>query len=102
MTRHPAIPEGKLSEWEAMEPLFEGAKRWRRSRDGCGAQYQGKSAFRGWQTMQSCHGIDCEDWHKVTMHGKDIADGDGSAVSGMLKKHSMMTTAREHRTLFGT
>jgi hypothetical protein len=53
---------------------------------GCAAQYQGKSAFFGWQSMKSRHGMECEDRRKVTMHGKDIADGDGSAVSGMVKK----------------
>ena len=84
---HPTLQSyEKLSEWETMEPLFSSVKRWRRSRDGCGAQYQGKSAFRGFQTMTARHGIICEDRRKVTMHGKDIADGDGSAVSGMVKK----------------
>ena len=85
-TGYPALPQDKLSEWEPMEPLFMDVKRWRRSRDGCAAQYQGKSAFRGWQTMVARHdGMECEDRRKVTMHGKDIADGDGSAVSGMVK-----------------
>ena len=32
-----------------------------------------------------CHGLDCEDRRKVTMHGKDIAYGDGSAVSDVVK-----------------
>ena len=36
--------------------------------------------------MNQRHGITCEDRKKVTMHGKDIADGDGSAVSGMVRK----------------
>lgn len=85
-TGHPALPQGKLSEWDDMEPLYADVKRWRRRRDGCAAQYQGKGAFRGWQTMTARHGIICEDLRKVTMHGKDIADGDGSAVSGMVKK----------------
>ena len=31
------------------------------------------------------HGMDCKDCRKVTMHGKDIADGDDPAVSGMVK-----------------
>eukprot|EP00579_Thalassiosira_antarctica_P001807 CAMPEP_0201868848 /NCGR_PEP_ID=MMETSP0902-20130614/2579_1 /ASSEMBLY_ACC=CAM_ASM_000551 /TAXON_ID=420261 /ORGANISM="Thalassiosira antarctica, Strain CCMP982" /LENGTH=40 /DNA_ID= /DNA_START= /DNA_END= /DNA_ORIENTATION= len=30
--------------------------------------------------------MECEDRRKVTMHGNDIADGDGSAVSSMVKK----------------
>jgi hypothetical protein len=69
-----------------MEPLYPGVKRWRRSRDGCAAQYQGKGAFFGWQSMMSRHGIECEDRRKISMHGKDIADGDGAAVKGMVKK----------------
>jgi len=36
--------------------------------------------------MTALHGVVCEDRRKVTMHGKDIADGDGSAVSGMVRK----------------
>jgi len=39
----------------------------------------------GWQSMKSRHGLECEDRRKVSMHGKDIADGDGSAVKGMVK-----------------
>ena len=35
--------------------------------------------------MMACHTIECEDRRKVTMHGKDIANGDGLAVSGMVK-----------------
>lgn len=81
----PPLDEGKLGEWEVAEPLYPTVKRWRRSRDGCAAQYQGKTAFRGWQTMKCRHQIECEDRRKVSMHGKDVADGDGSAVSGMTK-----------------
>ena len=36
--------------------------------------------------MKSHHDMEFEDRRKVTMHGKDIADGDGSVVSGMVKK----------------
>ena len=50
--------------------------------------------------MLARHGIKCEDWRKVTMHGNDIADGDGSAVSGMLKNPSMKTTAMDPGILF--
>ena len=39
--------------------------------------------------MMVCHGMDCKDWHKGTMHRKDIADGDGSAVSSMVKGSSL-------------
>ena len=85
-TGHPALPEGKLSEWGSMEPLFADVKRWRPSCDGCAAQYQGKCAFRGMQTMTTRSGIICEDWCNVSIHGKDIADDDGSAMSGMVKK----------------
>ena len=84
-TGFPDLPDSKLSEWEEMPPLYPDARRWRRSRDGCAAQYQGKTAFRGWQTMNARHGLICEDRRKVTMHGKDVADGDGSAVSGMVR-----------------
>ena len=35
--------------------------------------------------MVARHGIPCEDRRKISMHGKDIADGDGAAVSGMVK-----------------
>ena len=82
----PDLPEGKLSEWEAKEPLFPQVKRWRRSRDGCAAHYQGKGAFRGWQTMQARHGIICEDRRKQSMHGKDRADGAAAAVGGKVRK----------------
>ena len=85
-TGHPTLPQEKLSEWEAMEPLYPKVKRWHRSRDGCAAQYQGKCAFRVWQIMTARHDIICEDQRKVTMYGKDIIDGDGSTVSGMVKK----------------
>ena len=40
----------------------------------------GESAFMGFQMMMACHGMICEDRHKISMHGKDIAYGDGSAV----------------------
>ena len=92
---HPPLPCEKLpdcenmivlTDYDSLEPLYPQLTRWRRSRDGCAAQYQGKGAFRGFQTMTARHGIVCEDRRKVTMHGKDIADGDGSAVSGMVKK----------------
>ena len=39
--------------------------------------------------MNQRHGIICEDCRKVTMHEKDIADGDGLAVSGMARKSFM-------------
>ena len=35
--------------------------------------------------MKSGHGLECEDRCKMSMHRKDIADGDGSAVKGMVK-----------------
>ena len=36
--------------------------------------------------MNYRHGITCEYCRKVTMHGKDLADGDGSVVSGVVRK----------------
>ena len=92
---HPPLPTEKLPDCEnmvvlcdceSMDPLYPGMKRFYRSRDGCACQYQGKGAFRGFQTMTARHGVVCEDRRKVTMHGKDIVDGDGSAVSGMVRK----------------
>jgi len=96
LSSHPALQEGKLAEWENIEPFYPNVKIWYRSRDGCGAQYQGKCAFRGWQTMNQRHGIFCKDCRKITMHGKDIADGGGSA----LQRRSVIlaTTAREDYT----
>ena len=63
----PDLPKGKLQEQENPEPLFPECNRWRRSRDGCAAQYQGKTAFYGWQTMAARHQMECEDERKV-MH----------------------------------
>ena len=77
---------GRLTEWEHLPPLKGNAKRWRRSRDGCAGQYQGKKSFRGWQTMKARHGIEFEDTRKPSKHGKDIADGDGQVVGGMVKR----------------
>ena len=37
------------------------------------------------QTPHFCRDMECNNRRKVTMHRKDIADGDGSAVSGMVK-----------------
>ena len=82
----PDLPDKKLFEWEHKVPLYPQVKRWRCSRDGCAAQYQGKAAFRGWQTMQARHGIICEDQRKPSMHGKDLADGDSAAVDGKVRK----------------
>ena len=36
--------------------------------------------------MKSRHGIEFEDRRQVTMHGKGMADGDGSAVKGNMKR----------------
>ena len=58
----------KLSEQTEPKPLFAQYKRWRRSRDGCRAQYQGRGAFFGWQTMKCRHQMECEDDRKVAMH----------------------------------
>ena len=45
---------------------------------------KGNKAFMGWQTMRARHGLDFEDRRKIARHGKDVADGDGSAISGMV------------------
>ena len=48
-------------------------------------QFQGKSAFCGVRVMVACYGIPCEDQCKTSMHLKNVADGDDTAVSGMVK-----------------
>ena len=92
---HPPLPTEKLPDCEnmvvlcdceSMDPLYPGMKRFYRSRDGCACQYQGNGVFCFFQTMTARHGVVCEDRRKVTMHGKDIVDGDGSDVSGMVRK----------------
>jgi hypothetical protein len=47
----------------------------------------GKGAFWVVQTMVARHGIVCKDCWKVTMHRKDISNGDGFAVSDMVKNN---------------
>ena len=42
ITGHPVLPQDKLSKWGMMEPFYPEWKRWRRSRDGVEAEYQGK------------------------------------------------------------
>ena len=77
-------------------------KIWRRIRDGFAAQYQGKKSFRGWKTMSAHHQMECEDTGNPEKHTKDIADGGGHAVDGMVKIHSTMTTGMESRTWYAT
>ena len=36
--------------------------------------------------MKACHGLECEDERKPSNNGKDIADGDGQALKGMVKR----------------
>ena len=36
--------------------------------------------------MKARHGLECEDKQKPSNHGKDIADGDGQALKGMVKR----------------
>ena len=60
-------------------------KIWRRIRDGFAAQYQGKKLFRGWKTMSAHHQMECKDTGNPEKHMKDIADGGGHAVCGMVK-----------------
>ena len=66
------ILEGRLSEWGHLEPLKRNIKRWRRSRDGCAGQYQGKGAFVGWKAMKARHRLECKDKQKPSNRGKDI------------------------------
>ena len=65
----PDLPVGKLREQMMPVPLFARCKRWRRSRDGCRGQYQGRGAFYGWQTMTRRHEMECEDDRKVKKQG---------------------------------
>ena len=70
-TDFPCLPCDKLSDVEVMLPLYEEAERFRRIRDGCYAQYQGKGAFRGMQTMNARHdGLNSEDLRQRPHHGK--------------------------------
>lgn len=64
----PNLPDGLREQLEP-EPLFSQCKRWRKSRDGCRAQYQGRGAFIGWQTMARRHQMECEDERKVEICG---------------------------------
>ena len=80
----PVLPLDKLFEFESCPPLYPNIKRFCQSRDGCAAQFQGKGDFFEWQTMAARHGIPCKDRRKGSMHGKDVIDGDGSVVSGMV------------------
>jgi len=72
----PELPDG-LSDSPAasLEPLFAHVQRWIRWRDGCAAQYQGRSAFRFWQSCRAMFGIDSEDCRNIAHHGKCNADG---------------------------
>ena len=36
--------------------------------------------------MKARHGLECEDKRKPSNHGKDIADCDGQALKGMVKR----------------
>ena len=61
----PDLLKGELQEQEKPEPLFPECNRWIRSRDGCAAQYQGKTAVYGWQIMAARHQMECEDERKL-------------------------------------
>ena len=80
------ILEGRLSKWDHLEPLNRNVKWWRRSRDGCAGQYQGKGAFRRWQMMKACHGLQSKDKQKPANHDKDRANGGAQTLGGMVKR----------------
>ena len=62
-------------------PLFGDVRRIRRRRDVCAAQYQGRKAFRGWQSLKARTGCDlCEDCRNTKNHGKCTCDGLGHAL----------------------
>ena len=71
----PDLPDGLEDSPVPLEPLFAHVRRWIRWRDGCAAQYQGKSAFRFWQSFRASFGIEGEDCRNIAHHGKCNADG---------------------------
>ena len=76
---HPPLPDDPdgLSDVVSLEPLFEHVRRWRRWRDGCRGQYQGRNAFLAWQRMTAKHGFPFEDCRNPADHGKSRSDGQG-------------------------
>ena len=52
--------------------------------------------------MSARHQEECEDTGNPEKHMKDIADGGGHAVNGMVKMNSTMTTGTERRTWYAT
>ena len=89
-TDFPCLPCNKLSDVEVMLSLYEEAERYRRICDGCYAQYQGKGAFRGMQTMNARHdGLNSEDFRQRPHHReKNRADAAVAAVGGMVRNSS--------------
>ena len=81
------LPTGKykLTQHDNIQSLCLHMKKWRRSRDGCASQYQGKKSFRGQQIMSARHQMECKDTRNPAKQGKDIADGEGHAVGGMVE-----------------
>jgi hypothetical protein len=76
------LPE-ELEDWAGPPAaLFPNAKAIHRRRDGCAAQYQGKSAFRAAQTFKARNQIDFYDMRCVEAHGKCTCDGLTHALKG--------------------
>jgi hypothetical protein len=75
----------QLSEREAPTPVYANVHQWYQRQDVCAAQYHEKGIFWGWKIMAALHSIVCKDWTKITMHGRDVSDCDGSAVGGVVK-----------------
>jgi hypothetical protein len=79
------LPLG-LSEVEEPLPLFATMVALRRRRDGCAAQYQGKSAFLGWQSFTARNGVDATDCRNPSKHGKCLADGATMVQKGNIQR----------------
>ena len=79
------LPEN-LAEAEESMPLFPTMTGLRRRRDGCAGQYQGKSAFLGWQTMTARSGVDATDCRNPAKHGKCLADGATMVQKGNIQR----------------
>ena len=75
-----ALPDG-LVDVETIDPLFQEMQRVSRRRDGSKAQFQGKKAFRGMQTVQARLGIKQEDRRNPAYHGKCLSDCEGQVCS---------------------
>ena len=80
----PGIPE-VVPERVSLDPLFDLVRIYHCRRDGCTVHYQGKSAFRGWQPIQSCFECKSGDFRNCENHGKQRADGAAHVLRSSVK-----------------